>query len=201
MKYFSIVSVGFIDVNCYLIPSEKDGCLYIIDPGGEPAKILKEIDRNKFNDYRILLTHGHVDHIGAVPDLMKTVPVSTLYLHNDDHTLYKSPNNCLLPWLPLVKELPAPSDKTENCEFRIIHTPGHTRGSVCFLFERFHALFSGDTIFHSSVGRTDLPGGSQESLVKSIREKIFILPDDLEIFPGHGEATTVGFEKGNNPYI
>ncbi len=201
MKTFTTVSVGFIDVNCYLVPSEPDGCLYIIDPGSEPAKILKEIDRSKFNDYRILLTHGHVDHIGAVPDLMKTLPVSKLYLHKDDLPLYKSPENCLLPWIPLVKNLPNPSSEIENCEFRIIHTPGHTRGAVCFLFERLNALFSGDTIFHCSVGRTDLPGGSQESLMKSIREKIFILPDSLEIFAGHGQPTTVGFEKANNPYV
>ncbi|MFA6290873.1 MAG: MBL fold metallo-hydrolase [Victivallales bacterium] len=201
MKTFTTVSVGFIDVNCYLVPSEADDCLYIIDPGSEPAKILREIDRNKFNDYRILLTHGHVDHIGAVPELMKTLPVSKLYLHKDDLPLYKSPENCLLPWIPLVKNLPEPSNEIENCEFRIIHTPGHTRGAVCFLFERINALFSGDTIFHCSVGRTDLPGGSQESLMKSIREKIFKLPDSMEIFAGHGQPTTVGFEKANNPYV
>ena len=201
MKSFTAVSVGFIDVNCYLVPSEADGCLYIIDPGAEPARILREIDSSKFKDFRILLTHGHVDHIGAVPDLMKTLPVSKLYLHKDDLPLYKSPDNCLLPWIPLVQNLPEPSNEIENCEFRIIHTPGHTRGAVCFLFERLNALFSGDTIFHCSVGRTDLPGGSQVSLMKSIRGKIFMLPDDLEIFPGHGQATTVGSEKKNNPYV
>ncbi len=201
MKTFTTVPVGFIDVNCYLIPSEADSCLYIIDPGSEPAKILKEIDRDKFKDFRILLTHGHVDHIGAIPDLMKTLLISKIYLHKDDLPLYKSTDNCLLPWIPLVKNLPEPSNEIENCEFRIIHTPGHTRGAVCFLFERFNALFSGDTIFHCSVGRTDLPGGSQESLMKSIMGKIFTLPDSMEIFPGHGESTTVGFEKANNPYV
>jgi glyoxylase-like metal-dependent hydrolase (beta-lactamase superfamily II) len=200
MKNFTSVLVGFIDVNCYLVPSETDGCLYIIDPGAEPEKILKEIDRGEFKDFRILLTHGHIDHIGAVPELMKTLPVSKLYLHKDDLPLYKSPDNCLLPWIPLVKNLPDPSNEIENCEFRIIDTPGHTRGAVCFLFERLNALFSGDTIFHCSVGRTDLPGGSQVGLMKSIRGKIFMLPDDLEIFPGHGQPTTVGFEKENNPY-
>lgn len=201
MKCFTTVPVGFIDVNCYLVPSEADGCLYIIDPGAEPQKILKEIDRDKFKDFRILLTHGHVDHIGAIPELMKTLPVSKLYLHKEDLPLYKSPNNCLLPWIPLVKNLPEPSDEIGNCEFRIIHTPGHTRGAVCFLSGNLNALFSGDTIFHGSVGRTDLPGGSQDSLIKSIKEKIFTLPDGLEIFPGHGDATTVGFEKSNNPYL
>jgi glyoxylase-like metal-dependent hydrolase (beta-lactamase superfamily II) len=201
MKNFKTISVGFIDVNCYLVPSEADACLYIIDPGAEPEKILREIDRDKFKDFRILLTHGHVDHIGAVPELTKILPVSKLYLHEDDFPLYKSPDNCLLPWLPLVKNLPPPSSEIENCEFLIIHTPGHTRGAVCFLFERLNALFSGDTIFHCSVGRTDLPGGSQERLMESIREKIFKLPDNLEIFPGHGEQTTLGFEKANNPCV
>ncbi|HBC86628.1 MAG TPA: hypothetical protein DCZ94_06720 [Lentisphaeria bacterium] len=201
MKNFTIVQVGFIDVNCYLIPSEKDSCLYIIDPGSEPEKILGEIDNSKHKDFRILLTHGHVDHIGAVPELTKKLPVSKLYLHKDDLPLYKSPDNCLLPWIPLVKNLPEPSTEIENCEFRIIHTPGHTRGAVCFLFERLNALFSGDTIFQASVGRTDLPGGSHDRLMDSIRKKIFKLPDNLDIFPGHGPSTTVGFEKENNPFV
>ena len=201
MKEFSTISVGFIDVNCYLVPSGKDGCLYIIDPGSEPEKILKGIDGSKYADYRILLTHGHVDHIGAVPDLMKKLPVSKLYLHKDDVPLYKSPDNCLLPWIPAVKNPPEPSTEIENCEFRIIHTPGHTRGAVCFLFERLNALFSGDTIFQASVGRTDLPGGSHESLMNSITQEILTLPDTLEVFPGHGPSTTVGFEKKNNPFI
>ncbi len=201
MKEFITVPVGFIDVNCYLVPSETDGCMYIIDPGSEPEKILKGIGRSKFKDFKILLTHGHVDHIGAIPDLMKKLPVSNLYIHKDELPLYRSPENCLLPWLPPIKNLPAPSTEIANCEFRIINTPGHTRGAVCFLFERLNALFSGDTIFQSSVGRTDLPGGNQESLMNSIRQEIFTLPDNLEIFPGHGPSTTVGFEKENNPFI
>ncbi|HCE42267.1 MAG TPA: MBL fold metallo-hydrolase [Lentisphaeria bacterium] len=201
MRKITIVQVGFIDVNCYLIPSGKDGCLYIIDPGSEPEKILREIDKSKFTDYRILLTHGHVDHIGAVPDLMKALPVSKFYLHEDDVPLYRSPDNCLLPWIPPVKNLPEPSTSAENCEFRIIHTPGHTRGAVCFHFEKLNALFSGDTLFRAGVGRTDLPGGSQESLMSSIKDRIFTLPDALEVFPGHGPSTSIGFEKENNPYI
>ncbi len=201
MRSFSIIQVGFIDVNCYLVPSEADSCLYIIDPGSEPEKILKEFSKAEYKDYRILLTHAHVDHIGAIPELMKKLPVSKLYLHKDDIPLYRSPDNCLLPWIPRVNNLPEPSNEIGSCEFRIIHTPGHTRGAVCFLFDRLNALFSGDTIFQSSVGRTDLPGGSQASLMDSIRNRIFTLPESLEIFPGHGHSTTVGFEKENNPYV
>jgi len=200
-KHFTQISVGFIDVNCYLIPSEADNCLYIIDPGSEPEKILKEIAKTQFKDFKILLTHGHVDHIGAVPDLMKKLHVSKLYLHKDDIPLYMSPDNCLLPWIPPVKNPPEPSNEIENCEFRIIHTPGHTKGAVCFLFDRLNALFSGDTIFSGSVGRTDLPGGNHESLMNSINGKLMVLPDNLEIFPGHGPSTSIGMERRNNPYI
>lgn len=201
MNRFKVVQVGFIDVNCYLVPSEADACMYIIDPGSEPEKILKQIGRPAFEEFRILLTHGHVDHIGAVPELMKRLPVTKLYLHKDDIPLYKSKDNCLLPWIPRVEGLPEPSSEIECCEFQVIHTPGHTRGAVCFLSERLNALFSGDTIFQSSVGRTDLPGGNQDKLLDSILNKIFRLPDNLEIFPGHGQSTTVGCEKDNNPYL
>ena len=197
------VVVGFIETNCYIVPSEADNCVYIIDPGGDFDKIMKAVKELNcdLKNYRILLTHGHVDHISTINEFMDKLPVSLLYLHKDDHFLYMSSENALPPWIPALKNPPVPSGDISGCEFTMIHTPGHTRGGVCFYFKRIPALFSGDTIFRHSVGRTDLPGGDKNSLVESINKKIFTLPKNLTIFPGHGPSTTVGEEKKANPFL
>ncbi len=197
---FAKITVGFIETNCYLVPSENDSCLYIIDPGADPVLILQEAAKYNFKDFRILLTHGHVDHISAVKEIMKALPVSKLYLHKNDLPLYMSPENSVPPWIPAVKNPPLPETEMPDCDFRIISVPGHTRGGVCFYFESIPALFTGDTIFRNSVGRTDLPGGSQLALMKSIKENIFTLPEGLMIYPGHGTETSVGTEKKKNPH-
>lgn len=198
---FKVEIVGFLEVNCYLIPSEKEQCLYIIDPGASPGRVAKSAEEFGFKDYRILLTHAHIDHISAVKELMALLPVSKLFLHQDDLLLYKSPANELPPLMPTVKNPPEPVTEIESCEFRVIHTPGHTRGGVCYYFEDIPALFSGDTIFQSSIGRTDLPGGDAKLLLKSIKEKLFALPNDLKVYPGHGPETVLGEEKRHNPFI
>lgn len=205
-KDFATMTVGFLEVNCYLVPSVRDNCLYIIDPGAEPEKIIEKAKSFLLDDYRILLTHAHIDHIGAVGEMMERLPVSNLFIHKDDLQLYRSPKNALLPFLPALKDIPEPSKIVSTTpvttdKFRIIHTPGHTRGGVCFYFEDFPALFSGDTIFCNSIGRTDLPGGDLPTLLSSIREKIFTFPDALQIFPGHGPSTTIKDEKKNNPWV
>lgn len=198
---FKKLTLGFIDTNCYIIPSFPDNCTYIIDPGAEAEIIVKQLDRKKFNDFRILLTHGHVDHILAVSELMEAVPVSMLLIHKDDAPLYFSKENCIRPWLPPLDDPPQPVfTAPQNCEFRMIHTPGHTPGSCCYLFERLNALFTGDTIFRLSVGRTDLPGGNHAQLLSSIKNKIYTLPENLQIFPGHGPESTIGAEKTENPH-
>jgi len=198
---FTTIPVGFLEVNCYIIPSEKDGCVYIIDPGASPDKIAAAAESFGKKDYRILLTHAHIDHMSAVRDVMDKLAVSLFYLHEDDILLYKSPANELQPLMPAVKNPPKPAHAAENCEFSIIHTPGHTRGCVCYYFEDAGVLFSGDTLFRNSVGRTDLPGGDSDMLVSSIREKIYALPDDVDVFPGHGPATSVGHEKEFNQFV
>lgn len=199
--FFETIIVGFLETNCYLVSSEKEGCLYIIDPGEDARTIVEKVKSCGIREYKILLTHGHVDHIRAVPEVMETLNITTLFLHKHDVPLYKSPENSVMPWIPAIRNQPIPSHEILSGEFRIIHTPGHTRGCVCFYFPSMNKLFSGDTLFRESVGRTDLPGGNFEDLEKSIREKLFTLPEDTEVFPGHGPSTTIGYEKRNNQFI
>ena len=193
--------VGFLEVNCYIIPSEKEKCVYIIDPGASPDRVAKSAQSLGFKDYRILLTHAHIDHVSAVKELMEILPVTLLYLHEDDLPLYMSPANELLPLMSAVRNPPVPSHNIENCEFRIIHTPGHTRGGVCYYFEKDSVLFSGDTLFSMSIGRTDLPGGNTDMLLDSIRNRLMTLPGDTAVYPGHGPSTTVRRESEGNPYL
>ena len=193
--------VGFLEVNCYIIPSEQDGCVYIIDPGASPGKVAESAESFGIKDYKILLTHAHIDHISAVKELMEILDVSTLYLHPDDMPLYNSPANELQPLMPAVQNPPTPVNELPDCEFRIIHTPGHTRGGVCYYFEEQQTLFSGDTLFRESIGRTDLPGGDTDMLLKSLKTELFSLPDTTSVYPGHGPSTTIKHEKQYNPFI
>lgn len=193
--------VGFLEVNCYLIPSKEEQCVYIIDPGASPDKVAKNAKQFGFSDYRILLTHAHIDHISAIKELMDLIPVSKFYLNEEDLPLYNSPANELQPLMPALNNPPIPQSEIESCEFRIIHTPGHTRGGVCFFFEKMGSLFSGDTLFKSSIGRTDLPGGDTDTLMSSIKEKLLSLPNDVKVYPGHGPSTTIGIEKDTNPFF
>ena len=194
-------SVGMLDVNCYLVPG-SDGMLYIIDPGSEADKIKKRMDKLSFKEAFILLTHAHVDHISGAGELMQLCPsIKGLYLHPDDLGLYKSPNSHLMPYVPPATNLPEPVKNVDFKDFSVMHTPGHSRGGVCYYFPSLPALFSGDTLFRMSIGRTDFPGGDATQLIRSITGTLFSLPDDLKVYPGHGEPTTIGFEKENNPYV
>ena len=194
--------VGVFETNCYFVYPKQRGTLYIIDPGGDEEKLLETI--TAFPDagrYQILLTHAHVDHISGAGAVAKKLGLSCVYLHPADHPLYENPENALLPYLPPAKNLPPTQWPPEMADFSIITTPGHSPGGVCYYFESLNSLFSGDTLFSGSIGRTDLPGGDYDSLMKSIREKLMILPEKLAVFPGHGEQTTIGIEKSFNPYL
>ncbi len=200
MSNFAVEVVGMLDVNCYLVPVTESRRLYIIDPGGDAEAVIKAAKKIAYDEAVILLTHAHVDHIGAVRDVAKTLGITNVYLHKNDVSLYKSPNNNLLPYIPTAEDLPKISDISGN-DFEIIETPGHTQGGVCFYFKQIPAVFVGDTIFNNSVGRSDLPGGNHDQLIASIKNKLMILPDDLKLYPGHGQPTTVGSEKKFNPYL
>ncbi|MFA7230860.1 MAG: MBL fold metallo-hydrolase [Victivallaceae bacterium] len=201
MSEFIVETIGMLESNCYLVFIDTSRRLYIIDPGSEPETIVAATKKFDYDEAVILLTHAHVDHIGATRPVMDELGVKHVYLHRLDVPLYNSPDNHLMPFVPLSKNLPLTSPEIPLPDFELLETPGHTRGGVCFYFKQLPALFSGDTLFAGSIGRTDLPGGDTAALLKFIKEKIMTLPDELRICPGHGPSTTVSKEKRGNPFL
>ena len=160
----------------------------------------------------ILLTHAHVDHIGAVTELKKCFPEVPLVLHREENVALKDPERNLSCFFAEIISLEGADRLLEDGEtfeaagldWTVLWTPGHTSGGACYLatdpISSEQALFTGDTLFRESIGRTDFPGGSYEALLKSLKEKLFTLPSDLKVYPGHGEDSSVGYEIENNPY-
>lgn len=201
-----IIVVGALETNCYLLYCEETRACAIIDPGAEPEKIFAAVASLELKPVLILDTHGHVDHVGANRD-MKDKYAVPLYLHAADVPLLAGGGHIELSLLLGAKESPRPdrllADGDEipigRGSVKVLHTPGHTPGSVGFLGDG--VLFSGDTLFCGGVGRTDLAGGSWNDLEKSIREKILVLPGEIIVLPGHGPRTTVEREKTSNPFF
>ena len=192
------VVLRFLSVNCYILSNDGSDRALIVDPGSSPDMIFDAVERAGLAPEGILLTHAHVDHISAVPEVAARYH-APVWIHKDDIPLYFSPDNALKPWMDAAEALPEPVSEcpTAGMDFQIIHTPGHSRGSVCFYFRNDGFLLSGDTLFEDSYGRTDFPGGSEEDIFDSIRNKLLVLPEDVVVYPGHGFATTIGRERGN----
>ncbi|MCF7853986.1 MAG: MBL fold metallo-hydrolase [Candidatus Pacebacteria bacterium] len=197
------IVVGLLQVNCYVAWNDETRDALIIDPGEEPERIAQRIRRLELMPRGILLTHGHVDHIRAVPKLVEAYSCPVM-LHANDSSLYHSNDNELPPWLPPAVDLPEPTDVPRDfadLAFDVLHTPGHTPGGCSFYFPRAGLVFSGDTLFQLGVGRTDLCGGDMDTLLRSVRDVLFSLPAETTVYPGHGDATTIGYEKRNNPFV
>ena len=178
--------------------------LYEIDPGADAPRIVASARR--FADVasvRILLTHAHVDHISAVGEVARELRAEQVMLDPADLALYRSPVNAIPPVLPAARNLPETTDFTTEGDFQVLRVPGHTPGGCAFLFRdgENRLLFSGDTLFAGSIGRTDLPGGDYETLMDSIRSELAGLPRDTRVFPGHGGGTSIGEELDGNPYL
>ena len=200
------VVVGAYEVNCYVIWDEGHNAI-VIDPGANPERIEKVIQTNRLKVVAFLITHGHADHIGALPALHSIHP-APVALSAEDARWAFLPINQLLPHYPALKSPPkvervlADGQKWTDGElsYEVIATPGHSSGCVCFYFPDAHVLFAGDTLFQGSVGRTDLPDGNSRALSNSLK-KLKSLPDDTRVFSGHGPETEIGIEKRTNFFM
>ncbi|WP_394354663.1 MBL fold metallo-hydrolase [Paratissierella segnis] len=197
---------GIYAANCYIVFSEKTRSGIVIDPGGDVDDIVSNLDKNNIHVKYIVLTHGHGDHIGGVKELKEKLNVPVV-IHKEDAEMLEDASLNLSSTMAMG-EIEITPDKTVEdgdtlvfgeLKGRIIHTPGHTMGGMCLLVEE--NLFCGDTLFKGSVGRSDLYGGNHGILMNSIKEKILTLPDNIMLYPGHGEPTTVGEQRATNPFL
>lgn len=200
------LEVGQIAANCYIIADEKSRIGAVIDPGAEADRILQAVRQEGIQVKYIILTHGHLDHIGAIDDVRQATGAKVL-IHPLDAECLVDPKANLsgLFGYPIQGE---PADellqdgqvlKLEDMELQVIHTPGHSPGGICLCFDG--GLFSGDTLFAGSIGRTDFPGGSQSELLNAIKTRLLSLARDTKVYPGHGPATTIGAEADSNPFL
>lgn len=198
--------VGQIGTNCYIIFREHLKKAVIVDPGDEGAYILEQCGKLSVTPEAILLTHGHFDHIMAVEEIRQAFPEVVVYAGEKEKMLLKDPSVNLSTSIGRPCSLEADRYVTDGeiidlsgILAHVIATPGHTEGCVCYYMKEEDVLISGDTLFLESLGRTDLPTGDQLKIISSIRGKLFPLPGDTMVYPGHGSVTTIGHEKSYNP--
>ena len=199
--------LGMVGTNCYLLCNEDIKECVLIDPADRADEISKMIDESGCELKGILLTHGHFDHIMAADDVREKYGVN-VYASCDEKNTLEQPHINLGESSGMNLSVKADvwhNDgdvlKLAGFDIEALHTPGHTEGGTCYYIKDIGVLFSGDTLFCGSVGRTDFPGGSMSAIVRSIKDKIMVLPDDTKVYPGHGEGTSVGYERVNNPFL
>lgn len=198
--------VGMIQANCYLLGDEEAGEAIVIDPGGDTAVILRALQARRLKPVALVATHGHFDHVEGLAG-MKRATGAPILVHKADLPLIQGMTTQGLLFGIKVEAAPPPDRFLEEGEkipfgnhaLSVVHTPGHSQGSVSLLIDK--KVFVGDLLFAGSIGRTDLSGGNYDILIGSVRSKIFTLPDDTTVYPGHGPATTVGVEKRTNPFF
>jgi len=205
MNYETVI-VGALETNCYLVYCSETLECAVVDPGAEAERIFRLIAEKGLHPIVILNTHGHVDHVGANKDVKDkfNIPLS---IHSSDSAMLESVHQFEIGFLIGAKVSPSADNflkdgdkiKIGKSYLKVIHTPGHSPGSVSFLGDGF--ILSGDTLFNGGVGRTDLPGGSWDTLMSTIKNKILTMSEETTVLPGHGPATTVGQEKETNPFI
>ena len=203
-----IISVGMLQCNCSIFGDETTGEAIVIDPGDDVTAIVEILERRNFKVKAIVITHAHIDHIGGAAKL-KALTGAPVHMNAKDQELYDN-LEMQAGWLGM--ETPEKTDidtpardgdklKLGNADFHIIHTPGHTQGSISIWIPEENTLVAGDTLFRDSIGRTDLPGGDGRQILRSISQKLLPLPEDAVVIPGHGQNTTIGREKKRNPFL
>lgn len=201
------ITLGTCQTNCYFVYKEGNNRVLFFDPADRGDMLYQKLADAGFEVAAILLTHGHFDHIWGV-ERLKELSGAKVYAFEDEEDLCMDASKnisaaagraCTVKPDVLLKD--GQEISVEGYAFQAIATPGHTAGSGCFYFEADKILISGDTLFQESVGRTDFPTGSMSTLVRSIKEKLMVLPEDVKVYPGHGESTTIGYEKAYNPFL
>jgi hydroxyacylglutathione hydrolase len=204
---FLTVPVGPLQCNCYVLWSDPKDAV-VIDPGDEAEKIVTALEARGLRPRLILNTHGHFDHTGAV-DALRAKYGAAYRIHRDEQPILRwipagtKMWGLTIPAAPVPTEFVADRQRFVHGELAVeaIHTPGHTPGSTCFYVERLKSVFTGDTLFAASIGRTDFPGGSMPQILDSIHERLLSLPPETKVHPGHGPPTTIGGEAESNPFL
>lgn len=199
--------LGMVATNCYLLANKDTKEVLIVDPAEDALKISTVIGREGWKPTAILLTHGHFDHIMAVNDLKERYHVP-IYAHIEEEDVLKQTSLNMSGMIGRMYTSEADIYvrdgehlKLAGFDIIVLHTPGHTKGSVCYYLPEEQVLMSGDTLFHCSIGRTDFPTGSTLRLIRSVKEQLFVLPDDVKVYPGHDSVTSIGYEKQYNPFF
>ncbi|WP_180272709.1 MBL fold metallo-hydrolase [Konateibacter massiliensis] len=200
--------LGPVRTNCYIVYNDDTKEAVVVDPADNGMYIKNMLEKQNLNIQAILLTHGHFDHIMAVEFLKNTYQVPIL-VHEEEKQILEDASKNLSgtmggnAYIVKADRFLKDGEQLEllGTKIKVLHTPGHTAGGACYLFEEENMLFSGDTLFAGSVGRTDFPTGSMSTLVRSIKDKLMVLADDMAVYPGHESETTIGNERKFNPFI
>jgi hydroxyacylglutathione hydrolase len=203
------IPLGSIQTNCYIVDNQDRSCL-IFDPGGEGKKLINLLNSRGLKPCAILLTHAHFDHIGAVDEVRNYYKIP-VYVHKQEEKWLGDPSLNGSQFFTMIEPIKAnPADiiisdegavKIGDFVFHVYHTPGHSPGSVSYYFAEAGVVISGDALFQGSIGRTDLPGGNQPQLLKSIHDKLLTLPEETYVLSGHGPVTTIVEEMDSNPFL
>jgi glyoxylase-like metal-dependent hydrolase (beta-lactamase superfamily II) len=203
-----ILPVGMLQCNCSIFGDETTREAIVVDPGDNIAEIQAILAKHRLKVKAIVITHAHIDHIGGAAKL-KAATGAPVHMNQNDQELYNH-LDVQASWLGMATpdrtdvDTPArdgDSLKLGDAEFQVLHTPGHTQGSISIWIPSENKLVAGDTLFRDSIGRTDLPGGDGRQILRSIRDKLLVLPEDATVVPGHGGNTTIGREKERNPFL
>ncbi len=201
-------AVGPLQCNCTILGDEASGEAIVIDPGDEISRIHRLLTSRNLKLKQILITHAHIDHVGGALRLSRLTG-APIYLNENDLPLLAMMDQ-QAAWLGIPTPDVAPPDEglpegrlvgLAAYPAQVLHTPGHTQGSICLRFTPLNLLFAGDTLFAGSIGRTDLPGGNFDQILESIQTRLLCLPDETRVVPGHGPVTTIGRERISNPFL
>ena len=199
--------VGAVQTNCYFAINDETNETLIVDPGDNAKQLADRIRQEELKPVAVLLTHGHFDHAGGAAELAREFQIP-VYAHEDEKETLEDPKLNVSWMMGKEEHFSADEFVTDEQELdlagfhiRVLLTPGHTVGGCCYYFSYQNVVFSGDSLFQTSIGRTDFPKGSASQLVNAIREKLMILPDETAVYTGHGDMTTIGTERKYNPYL